>query len=175
MSIRLGGANGHSVCRRVRSVHDASGWGAGSPDDPTSRRLCRKSMASYQACHRELPPLAGAGHPVSNGKVCGRRRATGSFPDGRRTRDFRAWRPISRAWRGTAHLRIRRTDPVGSGDAFTRFNGRFPLSPLAHLTASSSGIEAQHAIADAIAERAIARGSMHIARRGSTSNRGSPA
>ena len=51
--------------------------------------------------------------------------------------------------------------PYGSGDAFTRFNGRFPISPLAHLTASSSGIEAQHAIADAIAERVIARGRMH--------------
>jgi hypothetical protein len=51
--------------------------------------------------------------------------------------------------------------PYGSGDAFTSFNGRFPLSPLAHLTASSSGIEAQHSLADAITERAVARGSIH--------------
>jgi hypothetical protein len=51
--------------------------------------------------------------------------------------------------------------PYGSGDAFTRFNGRFPLSPLAHLTASSSGIEAQHALGDAISERAVERGRLH--------------
>ena len=51
--------------------------------------------------------------------------------------------------------------PYGSGDAFTSFNGRFPLSPLAHLTASSSGIEAQHSLADAITERAVARGRIH--------------
>jgi len=51
--------------------------------------------------------------------------------------------------------------PYGSGDAFTSFNGRFPVSPLAHLNASASGIEAQHALADAITERAVARGRIH--------------
>ena len=51
--------------------------------------------------------------------------------------------------------------PYGSGEAFTSFNGRFPNSPLAHLTASSSGIEAQHSLADAITEHAVARGRIH--------------
>ena len=51
--------------------------------------------------------------------------------------------------------------PYGSGDAFTRFNGRFPISPLAHLSASSSGIEAQHSLADAITDHAVARGRIH--------------
>ncbi len=51
--------------------------------------------------------------------------------------------------------------PYGSGDAFTRFNGAFPISPLADLTASASGMEAQHSLADAIAERAVARGRLH--------------
>ena len=51
--------------------------------------------------------------------------------------------------------------PYGSGDAFTRFNGSFPISPLADLTASASGMEAQHSLADAIAERAVARGRLH--------------
>ncbi len=51
--------------------------------------------------------------------------------------------------------------PYGSGDAFTRFNGRFPISPLANLNASAAGIDAQHALADAIAERAVARGRVH--------------
>ena len=51
--------------------------------------------------------------------------------------------------------------PYGSGDAFTRFNGRFPISPLADLNVSAAGIDAQHALADAIAERAVARGRMH--------------
>ena len=51
--------------------------------------------------------------------------------------------------------------PYGSGDAFTRFNGRFPISPLADLNVSAAGIEAQHALADAIAERAVARGRLH--------------
>jgi hypothetical protein len=51
--------------------------------------------------------------------------------------------------------------PYGDGDAFTRFNGRFPISPLAHLSASSSGIEAQHSLADAITEHAVARGRIH--------------
>ena len=51
--------------------------------------------------------------------------------------------------------------PYGSGDAFTRFNGRFPVSPLAHLSASSSGIEAQHSLADAITDHAVARGRIH--------------
>ena len=51
--------------------------------------------------------------------------------------------------------------PYGSGDAFTRFNGRFPISPLADLNVSAAGIDAQHALADAIGERAVARGRLH--------------
>lgn len=51
--------------------------------------------------------------------------------------------------------------PYGSGDAFTRFNGLFPISPLAGLNVSAAGIDAQHALADAIAERAVARGRLH--------------
>ena len=51
--------------------------------------------------------------------------------------------------------------PYGSGDAFTKFNGRFPVSPLADLAVSAAGIDAQHAIADAIAERAVSRGRIH--------------
>jgi hypothetical protein len=51
--------------------------------------------------------------------------------------------------------------PYGSGDAFTRFEGRFPASPLAHLNVSASGIEAQHSLADGIAARVAARGRMH--------------
>ena len=51
--------------------------------------------------------------------------------------------------------------PYGSGDAFTSFKGRFPISPLAQLTASSSGIEAQHSLADAITEHVVARGRIH--------------
>ena len=51
--------------------------------------------------------------------------------------------------------------PYGSGDAFTRFNGFFPISPLANLNVSAAGIDAQHALADAIAERAVARGRLH--------------
>ena len=51
--------------------------------------------------------------------------------------------------------------PYGSGDAFTRFNGFFPVSPLANLNVSAAGIDAQHALADAIAERAVARGRLH--------------
>jgi hypothetical protein len=51
--------------------------------------------------------------------------------------------------------------PYGSGDAFTKFNGRFPVSPLADLNVSAAGIEAQHSLADAITERAVARGRIH--------------
>lgn len=51
--------------------------------------------------------------------------------------------------------------PYGSGNAFTKFDGRFPISPLADLTVSAAGIDAQHAIADAIAERAVLRGRIH--------------
>ena len=51
--------------------------------------------------------------------------------------------------------------PYGSGDAFTRFNGLFPVSPLADLNASAAGIDAQNALADAITERAVARGRLH--------------
>ncbi len=54
--------------------------------------------------------------------------------------------------------------PYGSGDAFTKFNGRFPISPLASLNVSAAGIDAQHSLADAIAERAVARGRLHYRR-----------
>ena len=62
--------------------------------------------------------------------------------------------------------------PYGPGDAFTRFNGSFPISPLANMNVSAAGIEAQHSLADAISERAVARGRSTIAKRGCTSNRG---
>jgi hypothetical protein len=51
--------------------------------------------------------------------------------------------------------------PYGSGDAFTNFHGEFPVSPLGLLNVSASGIEAQHALADAITERTVARGRIH--------------
>ncbi len=51
--------------------------------------------------------------------------------------------------------------PYGDGEAFTSFRGSFPISPLASLSVSASGIEAQHALADAITERAVARGRIH--------------
>ncbi len=51
--------------------------------------------------------------------------------------------------------------PYGSGDAFTRFNGSFPISPLANMNVSAAGIEAQHSLADAISERAVDRGRLH--------------
>src|SRR5687767_8203164 len=51
--------------------------------------------------------------------------------------------------------------PYGSGNAVTKFNGRFPISPLAALNVSAAGIEAQHVLADAITERAVTRGRLH--------------
>jgi hypothetical protein len=51
--------------------------------------------------------------------------------------------------------------PYGPGGAFTRFNGSFPISPLANMNASAAGIEAQHSLADAISERAVDRGQLH--------------
>jgi len=51
--------------------------------------------------------------------------------------------------------------PYGSGDAVTKFNGRFPISPLANLNVTAAGIEGQHALADAILDRAVARGRLH--------------
>jgi hypothetical protein len=48
--------------------------------------------------------------------------------------------------------------PYGSGDAFTSFEGLFPTTPLAEMTVSAAGIEAQHALADSIASRAAANG-----------------
>lgn len=51
--------------------------------------------------------------------------------------------------------------PYGSGNASTRFDGEFPISPLASLNVAASGIEAQHAVADAITEKAVARGRIH--------------
>lgn len=51
--------------------------------------------------------------------------------------------------------------PYGAGEAFTRFDGFFPVSPLADLTVSAAGIEAQHSLADAITDRAVHRGRLH--------------
>ena len=51
--------------------------------------------------------------------------------------------------------------PYGAGEAFTRFDGLFPVSPLADLTVSAAGIEAQHSLADAITDRAVDRGRLH--------------
>jgi hypothetical protein len=51
--------------------------------------------------------------------------------------------------------------PYGSGDAFTSFKGEFPVSPLAMLNVSASGIEAQHVLADAITSKAVERGRIH--------------
>jgi len=51
--------------------------------------------------------------------------------------------------------------PYGSGDAFTKFNGAFPVSPLANLNVSAAGMEGQHALADAISDRAVERGRLH--------------
>jgi hypothetical protein len=51
--------------------------------------------------------------------------------------------------------------PYGDGEAFTRFDGLFPVSPLANLTVSAAGIEAQHSLADAITDRAVDRGRIH--------------
>ena len=51
--------------------------------------------------------------------------------------------------------------PYGSGDAFTSFRGQFPISPLAGLNVSASGIEAQHVLADAITANAVQRGRIH--------------
>lgn len=51
--------------------------------------------------------------------------------------------------------------PYGEGGAVTNFNGELPATPLALLTIETSGIEAQHAVADAITRRAFARGRIH--------------
>ena len=51
--------------------------------------------------------------------------------------------------------------PYSEGDAFTSFRGEFPTSPLAILSVSASGIEAQHVVSDAIADRAVSRGRLH--------------
>jgi hypothetical protein len=51
--------------------------------------------------------------------------------------------------------------PYGAGEAFTRFDGFFPATPIADLTVSAAGIEAQHALSDAIADRAVGRGRLH--------------
>jgi hypothetical protein len=48
--------------------------------------------------------------------------------------------------------------PYGPGGGVTRFDGEIPDSPLAILAIESSGIEAQHSLADALAARALARG-----------------
>jgi len=51
--------------------------------------------------------------------------------------------------------------PYGHGGGVTRFDGEIPNSPLAILAIESSGIEAQHSLADALATRAMARGRFH--------------
>lgn len=51
--------------------------------------------------------------------------------------------------------------PYGPGGGVTRFDGEIPDSPLAILAIESSGIEAQHSLADALAARALARGRFH--------------
>jgi len=51
--------------------------------------------------------------------------------------------------------------PYGSGDAFTSFRGEFPISPLAMLNVSASGIEAQHVLSDAVTTKAVERGRIH--------------
>ena len=51
--------------------------------------------------------------------------------------------------------------PYGSGDAFTNFRGEFPITPLAMMNVSTSGIEAQHVLADAITTKAVERGWIH--------------
>jgi hypothetical protein len=51
--------------------------------------------------------------------------------------------------------------PYGHGGGVTRFEGEIPDSPLAILAIESSGIEAQHSLADALALRALARGRFH--------------
>ena len=51
--------------------------------------------------------------------------------------------------------------PYGGGGAVTSFEGEMPDTPLAFLTVSMAGIEAQHVMADAIAERALAQGRWH--------------
>jgi hypothetical protein len=48
--------------------------------------------------------------------------------------------------------------PYGPGGATTNFGGDLPDTPLTFLTISMAGIEAQNVMADAIAERALARG-----------------
>lgn len=51
--------------------------------------------------------------------------------------------------------------PYGDGGAVTTFSGALPDTPLTFLTIEIAGIEAQHALADAIAENALARGQLH--------------
>lgn len=51
--------------------------------------------------------------------------------------------------------------PYGHGGGVTKFDGTIPGSPLSFLAIESAGIEAQHSLADAIAERALARGRFH--------------
>ncbi len=77
---------------------------------------------------------------------------------------------------GDGHLRYGFDAPIpyGSGNAFTKFNGAFPISPLADMNVSAAGMEAQHSLADAIAERAVARGRIHYREAGCTLNRAWP-
>ena len=51
--------------------------------------------------------------------------------------------------------------PYGHGGASTNFSGDVPDTPLTFLTIEMAGIEAQNVMADAIAERGLARGRLH--------------
>jgi hypothetical protein len=64
---------------------------------------------------------------------------------------------------GNGRIRYRFDAPIpyGEGGAVTHFNGEFPVSPLGLLVVETAGMEAQHVLANAIAERAIGRGRLH--------------
>ncbi len=51
--------------------------------------------------------------------------------------------------------------PYGPGGAETRFSGALPDTPLAFAAIETSGIEAQHVMADGIGDAALGRGRMH--------------
>ena len=153
-----------SVRGCVRFIHDAGGRRAGSSDASASLATAEDRWLPLKIGDRAQPAGAGARHPLSSGKVPRARHAAGSLADGRGARGVRPRRAISGAWRGRIRYGFDAPIPYGSGDAFTRFNGRFPISPLANMNVSAAGIEAQHSLADAIAERAVARGRIALSR-----------
>ena len=150
-----------ALCGCVRFIHDACGRRAGPGHSSASARDGRRPMASSEDWHGEQPSRARTWHLLPFGEIPFSRHAAGPLPDGRGARNFRPRGALSRARRGELRYGFDAPIPYGSGDAFTRFNGAFPISPLADLTASASGMEAQHSLADAIAERAVARGRLH--------------